>query len=165
MKTTNRRRCYNSRFYARGASIKLAVLKTPSSRMKEQLVPILIKKRFVNLCPACFLSSSRSIPMGNESVEYLPLVADSSTSTPGPELEDGFGHRKSKPTRYTFSPRERLLVLVILLQAIALITSVLTGSGAIAGTCRCPPSDRSILYCKSCSLGRDSLLTTRRSAR
>jgi hypothetical protein len=80
--------------------------------------------------------------MGNESTEYLPLVSD--TSLP----EDDLHHRKS---RNTIALREKLLVLIILLQAVTLVVYLLTGTREAI---QCPHSDRSILYCKSRLLQR-----------
>jgi hypothetical protein len=81
--------------------------------------------------------------MGNESEEYLLLVSDTSP-------EDGLGNRKSRTTsgRLLVS-REKLLVIVILLQAIAVVASVLARTHNTGVTCQCPQSDRSILYCRS----------------
>jgi hypothetical protein len=81
--------------------------------------------------------------MGNESEEYLPLVSD--TSPP----EDGLGHRKSRTTSRLLVSREKLLVIVILLQAVAVVASVLTRIHSTGIMCQCPHSDRSILYCRS----------------
>jgi hypothetical protein len=97
----------------------------------------------LKITPACILCSSQSSSsMGNESEEYLLLVSDTSP-------EDGLGHRNSKTTsRCLLASREKLLVLVILLQALALVASVLTRTRNTGVTCQCPHSDRSILYCR-----------------
>jgi hypothetical protein len=91
--------------------------------------------------------------MGTESIEYLPLVSDASAS------EDGYGQRKCRSTSRTFALREKLLVLVILLQAVALVASVLFGTRNTAVACQCPQSDRSLLYCESCLPGRDAIIS------
>jgi hypothetical protein len=75
--------------------------------------------------------------MGNKSTEYLPLVANN------PLSEESFQHPKSEKT---IAPREKLLVLIVLLQAVTFAVLLLTRTRE--GT-QCPHSDRSILYCTS----------------
>jgi hypothetical protein len=80
--------------------------------------------------------------MGHESEEYLPLANDPYAS------ESSFGSGKRRTDNRSFASREKLLVLVILLQAIALVSSILTRNRDAPVACKCPYGDRPLLYCE-----------------
>ena len=79
--------------------------------------------------------------MGNE---YLPLVSSDATS------EENNDHNKHQVATYALELREKLLVLVILLQTVAIVTSVLTRARGVIVACQRPYIDRLLLYCKCC---------------
>ena len=77
--------------------------------------------------------------MGHESEEYVPLTSNS------PTLEQGFEHDKRIRTTVL---REKVLLIIVLLQAVALVASVFIlvtrGTAVSSGLDR----GRPLLYCE-----------------
>ena len=90
--------------------------------------------------------------MGIESAEYLPLVSETCAQ------QDGIGRGRRRNISRLLPSREKLLVLVILLQAVALVGSVFvnTGNGA-ENVCQCPHREP-LLYCEYLILSSQGVL-------
>jgi len=78
--------------------------------------------------------------MGSESTDYFPLASDPYNT------EDGVGPCKCRTRHHKLALREKLLILVIILQAITLVAFMLAKTRDTAGACQCPSSDRPLLY-------------------
>ena len=94
--------------------------------------------------------------MGNRSAKYYPVSV--SELPDRPLLEDGHSAKEQcgdPPRPAGVFRRERLLLIVILVQAIALVTAFGASwyhfkSELLSCQCQRPIADRSLLYCKDC---------------
>ena len=83
--------------------------------------------------------------MGNESAEYLSLANP-------PTWEGNSVQCECRATTHARALREKLLVIIVLLQAVALLAFVFIRAhdGQASITCQCPSDDTPLLYCESC---------------
>ena len=90
--------------------------------------------------------------MGNESAKYLPLTSPLLPSDDSEACEQGsYGDDLSKNnTRNILATLEKMLIIIVVLQAIALIVAAISnkGRGGSAIPCRCPSTDGMLLYCE-----------------